>query len=110
MDQVAGLLEGHAAADRPEAPLERQGGQQLADVDDATRELLGPLGPERLGPQQLGVLLQRRAAAGRVDDDVVDAEVEKRADVPPSKLAGHLPLAAVDVEGTAAGLDSRDDD
>src|ERR687890_1561587 len=46
--------------------------QELRDVLDLRRELLGPLSVLGIVAQQIRVLLHRRAAPGGVDDHVVE--------------------------------------
>ena len=53
------------------ARLERR--EELVDVAHAPGERLGARGPLRVAGEEFAVLLERRAAAGRVDDDRVDA-------------------------------------
>ena len=74
-------------------------GEQLGDVAHLGGERRRPLGVRRVVGEQVGVLLHRRAAAGRVDDDVLDAGPSNASMVPAGERL-RLRLAAV-VHATA---------
>ncbi len=82
--------------------------EELGDVLDLGDEAGGlvVLG----GGQNVGIVLEHGAAAGRVDDDGVELVRVERLHVPPGQRQGRLLDARVIVDGTAAGLGSRDHD
>src|SRR5258708_15444125 len=55
----------------------------------------------------MAVFLQRRAAAGGVEDDRVEAEAVKGVHIPPSKRACRLAIASVHLERATAALLGR---
>ena len=71
--EVAGVVVGHAGADRVPRGARSVGeqvGEHLVDVADRRAERRGPLGPLGVVGEQVAVLLHRRPAARDVGDDV----------------------------------------
>ena len=89
-------------ADRP-ASADRNRFRDLADVPHASRERSGAVRPERIAGEDVSVVLEMRAAAGGVDDDLPFAP-RKGIDVEARELARAFPIAGVRVQGAAAGL------
>ena len=104
VQQVAGVLVGHLRRHRAGRRLRGQRGDGLAEVADPGAERLRPLRPGRVVGQQLAVLLEGRAAAGRVDDDPLGVRPLERLDVLSRQPLRRLALAGVDVERAAADL------
>src|SRR5438128_775168 len=74
--------------------------QDLAEIADARREPLRPVGPGGVVREELAVVLHMRPAAGGVDDDLRIAPREG-VDVQPRELASSLAVAGVGVQSTA---------
>ena len=85
-----------------------EGDEELGDVLDLGDEPGGliVLG----GGEHVGIVLEHRAAAGRVDDDRVEAVGVEGRHVPPRQGECRLLDAGVIVDGTAADLSARDHD
>jgi hypothetical protein len=105
--QVARVLVGDNRGYAARWALERQVGQQLANIADASGELarLVPVGG--IIGQELGVLLHCGAATRRVNDDSVRSLSEKRIDVSASETAGRVGVAVVGVQRATANLRCR---
>src|SRR5438105_10589690 len=78
--------------------------EELRRVVHARGELGGACRPGCVVLEKPAVLLHRRAAAGRVDDDGADLFAREGRHVPPGQFARALALAGVRVQGPAAGL------
>jgi glycolate oxidase len=89
-------------ADRPPgAP--RNGLHDLADIADPRGEGLGAVRPERVGSEDMAVVLEVGAAPRRVDDHLRIA-TRKGIDVVAGELARAVAVARVRVQRAAAGL------
>src|SRR2546425_2376624 len=100
MGKVAGVLVDDAQWAR-RAPS--SGLRGLAHVADAGRECLGAVRPEGIRGQELAVVLEMRAAPGRIHDDLRVASGEG-VDVEPRELPRPLTVAGVRMQGAAAHL------
>src|SRR5439155_5903194 len=100
VSQMAGVLVDDA--DRPTSASWNLF-RDLADVAYARRERLGAVRPERIASENVSVVLEMRAAAGGVDDDLPFA-TRKGIDVEARELARAFPVPGVRVQGAAAGL------
>ena len=98
--EMAGVLVDDA--DRP-ASAGRNRFRDLADVAHAGRKRLGAVRPERITGEDVSVVLEMRAAAGGVDDNLPFA-TRKGIDVEARELARAFAIAGVRVQGAAAGL------
>jgi hypothetical protein len=82
----------------------------LAHIAHARGEGDGPILPFRIAGEELAVLLERRAAACRVDDVHVGAAVLEGRDVALREGSSARHLAGVNRDRTAAALSRGDDD
>ena len=73
MDDVAGVVIRHGAGHWRERPAQRLLGEEFRHVAHARGEAGGALAPGRVVRQQEPVRLHVSAAAGGVDDHLVDA-------------------------------------
>src|SRR5829696_264102 len=102
--QVAGVVVGRRNGQRIAFGHGAELLQELRDVADLRAESLRPLGVLGVVAQQIAVLLHRRAAAGGVDDDVVQVQVLEGVYCLAGKVQGLLLAARVGGEGAATTL------
>ena len=107
VQQVAGVVVGHALGHRTQRPAQRFLGETFRNVLHALAEATGALGKSRVVSQQLAVALELCAAAGRVVDDDVNVLPLEHRDVAPRQRLGRLAVAGVHVQRPAAHLVAR---
>src|ERR1051326_3106070 len=100
VEQMAGCVVGQPHVERTGTPRTR-GREQLAHVADLRRDSLRAFAPVRILAEQVTILLHRRAASGRIRDDVIRIGRLERRDVLSREVSGAFEISGVCVKRAA---------
>src|SRR6185437_14185121 len=110
MSEMARIVIGDAPFDRMPSRSRTELDHELADVADLRGERAGALRPFGVVRQQLPVAFERRPAAGRIDDDLLEPLVLERLDDRARKTSCLFVAPRVPRKRAAAALLLGDDD
>src|SRR5690348_16018839 len=105
---MAGVLVSNCFSNRRQRANQPQSANELGRVSYERTEALGLVAICLVIPQQIVIFLHRRAAAGGIHDDCVEAAGQKCIDVLPGHLLCRYGFSVMKVESTAAGLILRE--